>query len=186
MRVEAGEQEKRGGSTATPLPFPRRECPLKSTVRFLVLSVLLLSPVVGYAGGSAALSVTAAVLSKSNCKIDTKAALLNFGTLDPGNPVDVTASVSVDFACRGSAPVASFAFTDDAGLYDTSPADRRMRHVTLSAEYLPYNLDLTPSSGFVPKNVSRTLTITGFVQGADYQDAYAGNYADSVVILLLP
>jgi hypothetical protein len=61
-----------------------------------------------------------------------------------------------------------------------------MRHATVTTEYLPYTLALSPSSGTVPKNTNRTLTITGMVKGDDYKGAYAGNFSDTVVITIAP
>jgi len=136
--------------------------------------------------GSTVLSVNATVLSKSNCKFDSKTATLGFGSLDPGNSVDATASVQIGFVCRGSAPLATFVIVGDDGLYETGPGNSRMRHATVLTEFLPYSLVLNPSSGTVPKNAPQTLTISGTVRGIDYQSANAGNYSDTVVISINP
>lgn len=132
-----------------------------------------------------ALDVTATVLSKSQCKFDTTTSTLNFGALDPAVAADVAASASVDFVCRGSAPVAAFAFTDDNGQNPSGPGARRMRHVA-AAEFLPYDLAFSPAFGTVPKNVHRTLTISGTVRWADFRGSMAGAYTDSVVVSILP
>jgi len=135
---------------------------------------------------STTLSVTATVLSKNNCKFDSKNSTLNFGALDPGNPIDTTASISIGFVCRGSAPMATFAVAEDDGLYETGANANRMRHTVVPTEYLSYSLTLNPTSGMVPKNAPQTLTVSGTVRGTDYQNAYAGNYSDTVVVSLLP
>lgn len=141
----------------------------------------------GHAGDNAAVAVTATVLSKSNCKFrPPKTAALNFGILDPANPVDKNASASIIFSCAGSAPTATFFITDDDGLYESGPNANRMRHTTIITEYLPYSFILSPTSGTVPKNSDQTLTITGTVLGVDYQDAYAGVYSDTVTIVIVP
>jgi hypothetical protein len=132
------------------------------------------------------LTVTATVLSKNVCKFNSATATLNFGTLDPGNPVDVTQSTIVTLRCNGSAPIAAFNITNDDGLYETGPSANRMRHATVLTEYLPYTLSLNPVSGTVPKNTNRNLTITGTVTGVNYQSAQAGNYADTVILSLNP
>ncbi|NJD63580.1 MAG: hypothetical protein FIA93_12790 [Deltaproteobacteria bacterium] len=136
--------------------------------------------------GSTTLSVTATVLSKSVCKFDSKNSTLNFGALDPGNPGNVTANISIGFVCRGSSPVAAFVVAEDGGLYGSGPNANRMRHASVFTEYLPYSLTLNPSSGTAPKNAPQTLTISGAVRGSDYQNAAAGAYSDTVVISLLP
>lgn len=137
------------------------------------------------AADASTLLVRATVLSKSQCKFDTKTSSLDFGALDPAVPADVNASTSVDFVCRGSAPVAAFLFADDGGRYPSGPGARRMRHAA-APEFLPYDLAFNPSSGTVPKNVHRTLAITGTVRWTDFHGAAAGAYADSVVISILP
>lgn len=131
------------------------------------------------------LAVTATVLSKSNCKFDTTTSTLNFGALDPAVAADANATASVGFVCHGSAPVAAFLFTDDNGQHPSGPGARRMRHAAAS-EFLPYSLAFSPASGTVPKNVHRTLTISGTVRGTDFRGSLAGPYTDSVVVSILP
>ncbi len=151
-----------------------------------VLAIPMASSI-GRAAEVGTLTVSAVVLSRSNCRfVNGPAMNLNFGALDPGNPVDVSRSATVDYVCRGSAPIATFAFEDDGGRNETAPGARRMRHATLAAEYLPYDLTYSPPSGTVPRNVRRTLTVTGTVNGSDYTGIAAGNYSDTVVISILP
>lgn len=131
--------------------------------------------------------VGATVLSKSNCRFRTNNATLDFGVLDPANPLDVTATATVPFICRGSAPIATFAFSDDGGRYPSGPGVHRMRHASAAIpEYLPYSFALSPATGTVPKNVDRNLTVTGTVLGADFRAVRAGIYSDSVVISIFP
>lgn len=138
------------------------------------------------AADNAALAISAVLLSNNQCKFNTNSALLNFGNLDPGNPVDATATASLVYVCRGSDPVAVFFFSDDDGLHETGPNANRMQHSTLPAQYLPYSFSLNPVSGMAPKNVVQTLTVTGTVRGADYQTALGGTYSDTVTIAVLP
>ncbi|MGB9628100.1 MAG: spore coat protein U domain-containing protein [Thermodesulfobacteriota bacterium] len=152
-------------------------------VFLLSISILLYH---AYAGDTSVVSVSGVVLSKSECKFNSKTASLSFGNLDPSNPVDRTVSTAITFRCGGSAPMATFSITDDDGLYETGPDQNRMKHTTIPSEYLLYNLTLNPTSGTVPKNTNQTLTITGTVKGVDYQDAPAGNYSDTVVISIEP
>ncbi len=156
--------------------------------RIYLLSLLLsLIATTGYAGDNTTVSVTATVLSKSNCKFrPPKTAALNFGTLDPANPVDKNASATIIFYCAGSAPMATFFISDDDGLYETGPDASRMKHTTITTEYLPYSFTVSPTSGTVLKNTDQTLTISGTVLGVDYQDASVGAYSDTVVISIEP
>lgn len=140
-----------------------------------------------YASDTATISVSATVLSRHNCKFDTNNATLNFGNLDSSNPIDRTVSTSIQFRCSGPKhiPVA-FYISDDDGLYETGPDANRMRHTTISSEYLPYSFDLNPRSGNVPPNTWQPLTITGTVRVVDYQDAALGSYQDTVTITIEP
>lgn len=151
----------------------------------LILFILGIASIVN-AADTHMVAVTATVLSKSECKFNSKTSNLNFGNLDPVNPIDKTTNTSITFRCGGSAPSATFSVTDDDGLYETGPNANRMRHTTITTEYLPYSLTLNPTSGTVPKNTDQTLTITGTVKGVDYQDALSGSYSDTVVISVAP
>lgn len=90
------------------------------------------------------------------------------------------------FRCSSSDKFVTFFISDDDGLYETGPDQNRMRHTITPTEYLPYSLTLSPTSGTIPKNDDQTLTITGTVRGADYQDALAGNYSDTVTLTISP
>lgn len=138
------------------------------------------------AAGNKTLSVTATVLSKSNCKFTTAASALNFGNLDPLNPVNKVVNASVVFRCGGSTPNATFFISQDPGLYKTGPGANRMRHATVLTEYLPYSLALNPITNTVPRNVNQTLTINETVNGVDYQGSYAGSFSDTVVLSIAP
>jgi hypothetical protein len=81
----------------------------------------------------------------------------------------------------------TFFIGDDDGLYETGQNANRMRHTSVTTEYLPYNFTLNPQSGTIMGNwANHTLTITGTVRGVDYQDARSGNYSDRVVVSIEP
>lgn len=133
------------------------------------------------------LAVSATILSKNTCQFNNPAsATLAFGNLNPLNPVNVTANTTFSIVCRGSAPIATFLIQDDDGLHETGLNANRMRHVTNPAAYLPYSLTLSPLSANVPKNTNQTITVTGTVNGSDYQLAPIGSYADTVIVSIQP
>lgn len=173
-----GSPPLRGGGTA---PGP-------SAIRALIALVLVAFPAVCHAGGTTAVSISATILSQNNCRFRSGGPppALAFGTIDPAGSDDVTATASIDFRCMGSAPVATYSITDDDGLYETGPDANRMRHATLPAEFLPYEMSLSPASGTVNKGVWTPLTITGMVRSTNFRNAAAGNYSDSVVISINP
>ena len=146
----------------------------------------------GYAADSNVVSVTATVVSRGTCWFATGTSALNFGNLDPSNPVDVNASTSVIFHCRRRflffwLPV-TFFIGDDDGLYETGTNANRMRHSTITTEYLPYSFNLNPISGTIVgnPNTNYTLNISGTVRGVDYQNAALGNYSDTVIVSIEP
>jgi hypothetical protein len=103
----------RGGRRAAP-PF------------FTALLLLSTASVCG-ATGSALVSVTANVLSKSIFHFDSKSLALDFGNVDPGSPADVTATGPIGFRCGGSACNATFVLVDDGGLHETGPESPKRR-----------------------------------------------------------
>ncbi|MRR06362.1 MAG: hypothetical protein EG828_05370 [Deltaproteobacteria bacterium] len=158
----------------------------KLTVAICLLLFLTAIGIPAADAGTSTLSVGATVISKNNCKFRSGAATLNFGAIDPGNTADITGTASMKFVCNGSAPLATFAFSTDDGLYDTGPGANRMRNTTTITEFLPYTLSLNPTTGTISKGVEQTLTISGTVTPSSYRGAYSGNYADTVVISLTP
>jgi len=133
------------------------------------------------------LNVTATVISKGNCTFRTKTSALNFGSLDPANPVDKSVDTTIIYRCQaqGNNPI-TFTITDNSGLYKTGSNAPRMRHTTQLTEYISYRLTLNPTSATVPKTIEFPLTITGTVRGVDYQNAAMGNYSDTVVVSIDP
>jgi len=134
-----------------------------------------------YAADTATVDVTATVVGTCQFLED---ATLDFGTLDPSAGSDVTATTSLDFWCTKNA---TYTITDDDGLYETGPNQNRMRHASLTTEYIPYSFSYTPTSGTGQgKNSPITLTISGTVLGSDYIDASAGSYSDTVTLSITP
>jgi len=184
VNFPADRVSRRGGLPAAPPRLGVGTRPAAIAVALAVLAFLA-GTVPGAFGDTGTLAVTATVLSKSNCKLDAKTATLNFGSLDPAVAADVNATASVGFVCRGSAPVATFLFTDDDGQNPSGPGARRMRNAS-APEFLPYSLLLSPASGTIPKNTTGTLTISGTVRWSDFQGSISGAYTDSVVVSILP
>ena len=155
-------------------------------IPFITLFVFITTGI-GHAADSNSLSVTATVISKGNCTFHTKTSALDFGSLDPANPIDKSVNTTIIYRCQaqGNRPI-TFTITDDGGLYETGPNAPRMRHTTQPTEYLSYSLTLNPTSGTVPKTVDFPLTITGTVRGVDYQNVAVGNYSDTVVVSINP
>lgn len=133
-----------------------------------------------------ALAVGAVVLSKNRCMFTNKGpSTLAFGAIDPSAIVDQTASVTTTFRCTGASPVATFQVSMDGGLFETAPGAPRMRHASDTTRFLPYTLDV-PRIGSAPRNVVQSLTVTGTLRPAAFENAPAGTYADAVTLTLAP
>lgn len=146
---------------------------------------------IGYPADTSSVSVTATVISRGSCYFNSSTSALNFGNLNPSNPVDANASTSIVFHClRGFLfwRQVTFFIGDDDGLYETGTNENRMRHSTITTEYLPYSFNLNPNSGTVLGNPfnNYTLNISGTVRGIDYQNAAMGSYSDTVVVSIEP
>ena len=154
----------------------------------LLLVLVGLAPQAALAGVySHPINVSLAILSKSTCQFNNPAtATLDFGTLNPLSPTDVSVSTTVSFVCRGSSSVATYSVSDDDGLHESGPGLPRMQHTATPTAFLPYLLTLSPSTGSAPKNVDQILTVTGTILGTDYRSAIAGNYSDTVTISIQP
>lgn len=121
------------------------------------------------------------------CKFDSASSTLDFGDLDPSSGSDATAlNETVAFWCtRG----VNYSIGDDDGLHENGVANgNRMQHETNTAEYVPYTLSYTPTSGTGdgPQSAHVSMSISGTIANADYTNALAGAYADTVVLTISP
>ena len=99
----------------------------------------------------------------------------SFGAVDPTQTVTYTFSITINYRCTGSA-VAAFTIT---GQSDTGAGAYRLQNVTQPAQYMRYSILLTDVPG-------TKLTLNGRLVPADYQNAYAGSYSDTLSVLVLP
>jgi len=146
----------------------------------MVLSLVLTG--VAFALDTNTITVSANV--SGNCKFNTATSTLGFGALDPNSSSDASASAMVTFWCtKGS----GYSITDDDGLYETGVNLNRMRHAVDNAEFIPYTLTYNPASGTgTGKTVPITLNISGTIANANYVNALAGDYGDTVVLTINP
>lgn len=154
----------------------------------VTLSALLsFFPQKAWTASSTVIDVQAVVLSTSNCRFrPPRSATVDFGTLNPLTGGDVTIITSLTIRCGGSAPLATFSITDDDGLNETGPDANRMQHSVVLTEFMPYTLTLSPTSATIPKNTDQIITITADLLIADYQNAIAGLFIDTVTVNILP
>jgi spore coat protein U-like protein len=132
------------------------------------------------------ISVGATILSKNTCLFSNAGpTVLAFGAIDPSSLANKTATATTTFKCTGSSALATYSITSDDGLYKTGVNAPRLRHATNLTQFLPYSINL-PQSATVPKNTVQTLTVDGTVLVADFQNAIAGAYSDTVILTIAP
>ncbi len=128
--------------------------------------------------------VNAVLLSKSICRFTTNSSTISL-SIDTAATSNATATGAVTIRCVGSAATASYAVSNNNGLYGGSPSTLRMRNATLPAEYLNYAMSYPPS-GTTPKNVTTTFSVTVSVSPGDFQNMVPGSYSDTVVLTIVP
>ena len=133
---------------------------------------------------TAAVNVSATVLSINQCKFNTGESTLDLGVLDPESPIDRTLTTSMVFRCAGSDASTAFAINDDS---DTVlPSDRKMKHSTVPDASIPYEVSFNKIPGEAQRNVEQTVMVSVRIKGKDYRDVYSGGYSDVVYISISP
>lgn len=155
---------------------------MKKTVLLVAAAVLIAAAGVATAADSNTVTVSANV--SGTCKFTSATSTLAFGALDPSSAADGAATVNVNFWCTKGVTAT---LTDDDGLYETGANANRMRHATDLTAFIPYTFTYSASSllGDGP-GTPRTLTIDGAIANANYINALAGDYSDTVVVSINP
>jgi spore coat protein U-like protein len=136
------------------------------------------------AADTATLTVQATV--SGICKFQTNTATLTLansaGNIDPSSATSATGSTTLAYKCtKGQSPV----FANNNGLNYTG-SSLAVKHASLP-DVMAYTLSLTNTgagNGFGP--AAQTLTMSGTITQANFQNAAAGSYSDTVTITLTP
>jgi spore coat protein U-like protein len=104
--------------------------------------------------------------------------------LDPATGGDVNGTiVQPTFWCtRGTA----YAITDDSGTHELVAGSPRMVHGTVATEFIPYSFTYTAAGSGTGRTATLTMDIASTVLAADYLDALAGGYSDTVTLTINP
>ena len=130
------------------------------------------------AGGTATVAVSGNVVG--TCKFNSGGSI-SF-TLDPATGGDVNGTVTQpEFWCTKNA---TYAISDDNGLNE-SGTTHRMKHLT-EADLIPYTFTYTASGPGGGKSSPITMNIASTVVEADYVNASAGSYSDTVTLTITP
>jgi len=151
--------------------------------RFLVVAIaiaLVATTGTVWAADSNTLAVSANVIG--TCKFFSATSTLGFGTLDQNSTADATGTGSTTFWCTKGATAT---ISDTNGLHFSG--GKRMQHATTLTEYIPYVLALNASTTTgAGKGTPILLTFNGTITNANYINAIAGNFADTVTIDIIP
>lgn len=141
----------------------------------------ILTSAATFAADTATVNVSANVVG--TCKFNSGGSVAF--TLDPTSAADAAGTVTQpQFWCTKGA---TYSITDDKGANEAvaGAAPRRMRHATLT-EYIPYTFTYTASGTGTGKTAPINLDIASNVVNADYVNASAGNYSDTVILSITP
>jgi spore coat protein U-like protein len=151
---------------------------MKKLFILLMLIGILAIASAGTAADTSTVAVSATVTG--TCKFNS-GGTLSF-TLDPSTGGNVNGTVSQPaFWCTKGA---TYTISDDDGL-NASGTTHRIKHATLS-EYIPYSFTYTATGTGTGKSSAITMNIASNVLEADYINASAGSYADTVTMSITP
>lgn len=129
----------------------------------------------------ASVQVSASVLGV--CKVQ-QVEEIQFGALDPSQPVDSVATGSVSFMCTRGVEYRLVA--DHGENFDAGAGVRRMKS-NGSDEYLPYALAREEFSGIGEGfRTAVVVSLEARVNGSDYRDLPADSYGDVIRLVLEP
>lgn len=119
------------------------------------------------------------------CKFTTASRTLGF-TVDPSSTSDIAGVMSGDIQYKCTNGTSATGVTASNG--SNFSTVRRMRRGA-TTDYLPYSLTIAggtqAGTGF-GSGQEKTLTVTGSVAVADFENLTAGTYADAVTLTLTP
>jgi spore coat protein U-like protein len=151
-----------------------------------ILAVAVLMLVVAMTGtamaaGSQTVGVSATVLGV--CQFLTGGTVA-FGTLDPsiGGNINGTVTQPTFWCTRGT----SYTITDDSGLHELVAGSPRMVSGTSPTDFIPYSFTYTATGTGSGRGTPINMNIASTVVAADYLNALAGAYADTVTLTINP
>ena len=134
-----------------------------------------------FAGNTQTMAVSATITG--TCKLQSSTAMA-FGSIDPSSLTAATATAAVTYKCTsGTAPTALTAVgaNDSAG---------QKRMLTGASTYMNYSIAFTApttaGNGFGTGSTATTVSVTGTVAVADFSNAVAGAYADTLTFTIAP
>lgn len=159
---------------------------MKNSTIVKAIAVALLTGSVGLAAASDTQNLTVSASVSGVCKFTAGTPTLDFGTIDPSGTAAIPGTASaVSYKCTKG--TAATGVTADNGL--NFSATKRMKGPG-AADFIPYTLTITGGTatgdGFGTGSTTDPVNITGSIAAADYQNASAGAYTDTIVLSINP
>ncbi len=148
----------------------------------VTVAALALFAVEGSAFALSTNTISVSATVNGTCKFSSGTSTLAFGLLDPAVATDAIGTVNPTFWCTKGA---AYSIANDLGAHASGTAIR-MQHATILTEFIPYTLAYTGAGSGLGKSTPVTLAVTGTILNADYVNAAAGNYTDTVVLTITP
>jgi spore coat protein U-like protein len=141
------------------------------------------------AGGTHIITVSASVTGV--CLVNTATSTLDFGAINPSSagPINAVWS-SGTFRCTNGT---AYTVTSDDGLNETGTGgtNNRMKRVgagscAVATDCIRYTLTNVAGGSGLGMTTNISFAVTGQTTQADYQNATAGTYADTVTLTVAP
>lgn len=124
-----------------------------------------------------AIALTAAAPARAqSCSYNpNQPSTASFGTIDPTLAAPRAFSITLNYKCTGGVS-AVFTIT---GANDSGPGVYRLKNETQPTQFMTYSITTSNDPG-------TKITLNGLLVAADYRNAWVGNYADTLSVLVLP
>jgi len=151
----------------------------RAYLKAIPAAILICASGLASAADSTSLAVSATIIG--TCKFSAASTPLAFGgAIDPSGSATLSPTASVLYKCTKN--TASLGITGTAGAHtmNTTPANATPLSYTLAISG-----DTSTGLGFGAGN-DLTATVTGTMTQAQYQNAIAGSYSDTVTLNITP
>lgn len=139
------------------------------------------------AADNANITVSATVLSRAVCFFSSNNALaITIPTINPSGSATASGNVGTSFWCLGLTQTGTYLVTASDGQYSPGAGLRRLRHSTVTTEFMDYSLAISPSSGFANRFQVVNVNVVASIAPSAYGGARAGSYSDTVVLTVAP
>lgn len=134
-----------------------------------------------FAGNTQTMAVSATITG--TCKLQSSTAMA-FGSIDPSSLIAASASAAVTYKCtNGTAPTSLTA----VGANDLLTQKRMLTGASTFMNYsIAFTAPTTAGNGFGTGSTATSVSVTGTVAVADFANAAAGAYADTLTFTIAP